>query len=1078
MTVLHCLFILSGLTVASPLGLEEVFFSPQNQTVREGGAVFLQCVSGESSSPAEIFWLKDGGVVTRGRHFQGEYGGGQQNKTSGTLHLSNVTPRDDGIYVCVTRNPLLNISRKSKPAKLTVQRVPRKLQITQGPDNTTVAMGTNVSMQCSVSGFPVPMVRWFKDGLLLPDRSASFSLQNNGQLLTFRNVTQKDEGFYHCEASDQNQTVQSEPAFLLPAEMGWTFVQEPSNTTVKRGENLTLTCSPPHSRPDARVTWFRNDQLLLPSGRITARPNGDLFFLSVQDSDGGSYFCRASNVHLHRVITSTRAAVTVLSPPTVTLRPQVLTVAEGAQAVLECEVSGHPSPSISWVKRGHSKQTGGRMVLGRRNASLHIQSARSYDEAEYLCEASNVVGRSRSTALLRVAVSPVIVTHSDQVVCRAGARAILPCKAVGVLPITYRWTKVRAGVQISISFTEDRYVSDGDLHISRVQHSDAGQYYCEAENPAGRHQRRTVLAVTGSGSNNSTTSLTFPRKPVSELKIPPEPHQVLQQHLNQQATNPTQVLVTQIQPPMVPPPPHPHFQSAELHTPQTSDRPSSSGAPVIPSEVRDSIPFIDGQTSTSGNAEKPQKVPQELFLRSYTAGSHTSDESSPNPAGPNSDSLNPTSTQSSGTQSWMRPSELSSEPQSPQLVTFSHLSQPTEAPPPSSSPLTLPRPSFTINVLPKFHLELPTLPSFLPPSTLEHGSSPQQRPLPPSSAPQHNDKVLHQSNRSVPLNQTEKPRSDKEPADSRSKRNTSRPPVILSDPKGTQPPPSWLPVLEKHDIPVVVGVGVSLAFIFITVTFYSVVQKNEPAQTGRAAQRNFGIPVRHADCRAAGRTYENRAFEDDDCVAVIEQSPNTSDTRTRPPGPCLVTVQMEPTFQELSENDRPLLENTSVTVETYPEPVADTEVDSSVEEEKGCTLQSAEDWTGSRGDIPSLCQETLPPPSSFPSPSPPSRREEALHSSLTLQSAELSVAPIQHSLSVSGGSPPLLLSHHVSLGLTTVAVDVQFYPAATAPVAVGASTRINSASNSTPATVPLFSPSLVNSQEEDDPSASKFPARK
>lgn len=52
----------------------------------------------------------------------------------------------------------------------------------------------------------------------------------------------------------------------------------------------------------------------------------------------------------------------------------------------------------------------------------------------------------------------------------------------------------------------------------------------------------------------------------------------------------------------------------------------------------------------------------------------------------------------------------------------------------------------------------------------------------------------------------------------------------------TQSSRSWLPVLEKHDIPIVVGVGVSLAFIFITVSFYSVVQKNEPAPTSRAGK--------------------------------------------------------------------------------------------------------------------------------------------------------------------------------------------------------------------------------------------------
>lgn len=52
------------------LGLEDVFFSPQDQTVTEGDGVFLQCVSGESSPSASISWLKDGKAVTRGKQIQ------------------------------------------------------------------------------------------------------------------------------------------------------------------------------------------------------------------------------------------------------------------------------------------------------------------------------------------------------------------------------------------------------------------------------------------------------------------------------------------------------------------------------------------------------------------------------------------------------------------------------------------------------------------------------------------------------------------------------------------------------------------------------------------------------------------------------------------------------------------------------------------------------------------------------------------------------------------------------------------------------------------------------------------------
>lgn len=131
-------------------------------------------------------------------------------------------------------------------------------------------------------------------------------------------------------------------------------------------------------------------------------------------------------------------------------------------------------------------------------------------------------------------------------------------------------------------------------------------------------------------------------------------------------------------------------------------------------------------------------------------------------------------------------------------------------------------------------------------------------------------------------------------------------------------------------------------------------------------------------------------------------------------------------------------------------------------------LQCSEDWTSQRGNTCSPCQDALPPSSIStcpPSPSPPSRLEEGLHSSLTLQVAEACTAPIHHSLSISHGNPPLLLSHHVSVGPTTVAVDVHFYPTVTVTTAVGASTQTNSVANSTSLAPPLFSLPLVKHQE-------------
>ncbi|XP_041642845.1 uncharacterized protein LOC121509488 [Cheilinus undulatus] len=1276
MTSLLCVIILSSLAVSSQLGLEEVFFSPEDQTAREGEGVFFQCVSGESSAPASITWLKDEMLVKRGRQIQGEYGGGNQQKTSGTLHLFNVTLEDDGIYVCVTHNPSLNISKKSRPAKLTVLGVPRRLQVIQGPENITVAMGTEVSMHCTVHGFPVPMVHWFKDGSLLTNSLTSFNLQNNGQLLTFRNVTKADEGLYHCEASNEKESVRSQTAFLLPAEMDWSFIKQPTNLTVKRGENVTVTCRPPYSRPTAQVSWFKNNKLYTPSNHVSMLPTGDLFFHRVQEYDSGSYFCRASNILLQRFLTSRRAALTVLAPPSVKVWPQVLTVPMGARVVLGCQVSGHPLPSISWMKRGHSKVTGGRISSGQRNATLYIQSARTYDEGVYVCEASNTLGQSSSGATLRVAVSPIIVTFVAQVSCRIGASVVLPCRAVGIQPITYTWTRGGADTHLPISPTIERHIDeDGSLHISSMQYSDAGEYYCTAENRAGQHQRHILLRVTDehhpadrrkqttlvlSASTNTSKEPAVPwsRDSVAEqrLQMTQRPHvqtqheevtcstdcgatrnkeptilrgavaelkmsfgRLLQQQRIQPTTHPTQLLVTQMQPPTLGNPPHPNVQSVELNLslPETSNpfliplseplsQTSTAAGEVFSTTLQylytdslshltltlPSVQLQDHISSESNSKEMDIHLgPSSQITNPFTESSASLQPSRLPVAGPFGflssqlvlHSLSPV-TQSKTTypgsdtlssalyaeshRSPTQPNWVVTETQFYQIYqepTSTQISQTSLKNPgsllpqktqPSPTLLKIPQSdnhqTFSQNFVPKFQLESSTIQHHLPPTktptvtksqpsqiysqlsrvflksnstmatlsqtkhqslqTLHQSEAPQPRtdtsliqhknpfiirpsistihppnqtPNPPTVDPEI--PVIHQVNISDQVQpntsrQGEADQSDKSEHETKLtewlKRNTSQSPMTSNDPRVTQQSPSWLPVLEKHDIPIVVGVGVSLVFIFITVTFYSVVQKNEPAPTSRAAQRNLGVPLRHAERRAAGRMYENRAFESDDCVAVIEQSPNTSDTRAQPPGPSLVTVQMEPTFDDVQEDTPPTLDNHSVTVETYPEPILDTKIDPFVEEEKGCSLsqpsihlQCAEDWTSNTGDNHSPCQDALPPPSSLPShsasPSPPSRPAAGLRSSLTLQSSESCGAPIHHSLSISHGNPPLLLSHHVSLGLTTVAVDVHFYPAATVSVAGGTSTHINSVSNSTSVAAPLFGPTLVNSQEND-----------
>lgn len=58
-------------------------------------------------------------------------------------------------------------------------------------------------------------------------------------------------------------------------------------------------------------------------------------------------------------------------------------------------------------------------------------------------------------------VSPIIVTFVGHVSCMTGASAVLPCWAVGIVPITYTWTRGGSETQSPVSPTNDRHI-DGE----------------------------------------------------------------------------------------------------------------------------------------------------------------------------------------------------------------------------------------------------------------------------------------------------------------------------------------------------------------------------------------------------------------------------------------------------------------------------------------------------------------------------------------------------------------------------------------------------------------------------------------
>ncbi|XP_046998678.1 muscle M-line assembly protein unc-89 isoform X3 [Schistocerca americana] len=413
-------------------------------------------------------------------------------------------------------------------------------------NDAVIQEGEKFTFRCCVTGTPMPEVIWYKDGISIqnnPDYQTTFKDGNCS--LTIEETFTEDSAKFTCKATNAAGTAETSATLSVkeaePEEQLSPphFTQPLQNSTAREGSSHELRCHV-EGIPLPTVQWFKDGTCVdaSPDYVITFN-NGEalLRFEEVFLEDQAEYSCRATNP-LGSDSCCARLTVEPLEPTETPafIVPLTNVMARAGQKIkLECEVTGLPSPQISWSHNNKPvKETRDLKVQYENNkATLVITEAFPKDAGIYVVTAKNIAGEASSSCNVSVKgrlptetsdselasdmepTKPSIQVPLKDIIVFEGKRARLDCVIVGQPEPEVIWyhddRPVKESTDIQLLFQGDRC----SLIIQEAYLDDAGEY--------------KVVAINSAGEANSKCNLSVKSLADTEPKIQPKPPEVTEE---------------------------------------------------------------------------------------------------------------------------------------------------------------------------------------------------------------------------------------------------------------------------------------------------------------------------------------------------------------------------------------------------------------------------------------------------------------------------------------------------------------------------------------------------------------------
>ncbi|GIY12995.1 obscurin, partial [Caerostris darwini] len=370
----------------------------------------LECkVSGDPLP--DIKWTKDGNEVP-----DDDTNIRKRQLPSGEVALvfDKCKPENAGDYTCTAIN---KHGEKSSAAPLKVISKDIEGQHKSSPSFVTplsdlkVQEGDTFKLEATVSGNPIPEVRWYLDDqpISISDTILPTFDGKKATLKVYR-CNPRHEGVYECRASNNQGDASSKGRVSVQPHTPPKFIERLSDMQCLANEPMKLVCRV-EGVPEPIVDWYFNRNRLDSGVKYSILREGDKCILTVphpRPADSGLYECRARN-EVGKDSCSANIAVSgadAEGEPAMFLKKlKDTSVLNGMSAKLTACICGVPKPEVKWFKDGTQLSANNRLTLEADPNGvirLIIRGAQKADMGTYRVSIANKFGSDTCTAVLGI----------------------------------------------------------------------------------------------------------------------------------------------------------------------------------------------------------------------------------------------------------------------------------------------------------------------------------------------------------------------------------------------------------------------------------------------------------------------------------------------------------------------------------------------------------------------------------------------------------------------------------------------------------------------------------------------------